>query len=188
MKINTFRYFYPDNLETERLRTSFLTFKDIPNWATFFQDKEATELFPDFGTTDELKISEQWIQRQLNRYQNNQFGLQALFRKETDEFIGLCGLVSQIVDEIEEIEVGYHILKKFWGNGFAPETAKCFINYAFENQLTQSVISIIDIRNVKSQRVAEKNNLFIDKQTKWNNLDVYIYRINHENWLKNIYK
>jgi RimJ/RimL family protein N-acetyltransferase len=171
------KYFYEDNLETERLRARFLTLQDIPSWAAFFQYQEAIELFPDFGTKDVIKISEQWIQKQIERYQNKKFGLQALIYKETNEFIGLCGLVTQIVDEIEEIEVGYHILKRFWGKGFAPEAAKRFINYAFENQLTQSVISIIDVRNTKSQRVAEKNNLSIEKQTKWNNLDVYIYRI-----------
>jgi RimJ/RimL family protein N-acetyltransferase len=83
----------------------------------------------------------------------------------------------QEVDGVNEIEVGYHIFKKYWGLGYAPEAAKLFIDYAFQNELTDSVISIIDIRNIKSQRVAEKNGLKREKQTIWSGLEVHIYRI-----------
>ncbi len=43
-----------------------------------------------------------------------------------------------------------------------------------ENYLTISMISIIDIRNIKSQRVAEKNGLRKKKQTSWKDIEVYI--------------
>ncbi|CAN5544418.1 hypothetical protein BH23BAC1_BH23BAC1_35930 [soil metagenome] len=82
------------------------------------------------------------------------------FNKQTDkEFIGKCGLLTQEVDGIKEIEVGYHIMKKYRRQGYAPEAAKLFFDYALRNYLTISMISIIDIRNIKSQRVAEKNGL-----------------------------
>lgn len=48
--------------------------------------------------------------------------------------------------------------------------------------ITDYVISIIDKGNIKSQRVADKNGLFRNKETTWNNLNVYIYRINKEDW------
>ena len=87
-------------------------------------------------------------------------------------------MLTQEVDNIIEIEVGYHIFKKYWGKGFAPEAAKLFIDYAFENDLTNSVISVIDVGNIKSQKVAEKNGLTREKQTKYSDgEDVYIYRI-----------
>jgi len=77
------------------------------------------------------------------------------------------------------VEVGYHIFKKYWGQGYAPEAAIAFINYGFENKLAPSVVSIIDVRNIQSQRVAQKNGLKQDKQTKWADLDVFIYRIDN---------
>jgi hypothetical protein len=46
----------------------------------------------------------------------------------------------------------------------------------------ESVISIIDVRNMKSQIVANKNELTNEKQTKWNGTDVFIYRMKRENW------
>lgn len=168
---------YRDNLESKRLLTRFLTTEDILTWADFFNDKEAVEFLPTFGLSSNLERAEYWIQRQLNRYKENNFGLQALIHKKTNEIVGQCGLLKQEVDGQIEIEVGYHIFKKLWGQGYAPEAAKLFIEYAFKNDLADSVISIIDIQNIKSQIVADKNGLKKEKQTKWSGIDVFIYRI-----------
>ncbi len=170
-------YIYQDQLESERLTTRFLTNDDIEIWTNFFEDKEAIQHFPNFEGNNSLR-SKLWIERQLNRYNENKYGLQVLIEKGTSNFIGQCGLLSQEVDGIEELEVGYHIFQKYWGKGFAPEAAKLFIDYAFKNKLSDSIISIINTKNIKSQRVAEKNGLIRDKQTKWLEMDVYIYRIN----------
>jgi [ribosomal protein S5]-alanine N-acetyltransferase len=173
---------YNDHLESNRLSTRFLTTKDILIWTNFFKDKEAVELFPTLGLTSNRDRARHWIHKQLKRYKENSFGLQALIDKKTNEFIGQSGIMKQEVDGITEIEVGYHIFKKFWGQGYAPEAAKLFINYAFENKLADSVISIIDIRNIKSQIVADKNGLKREKQTRWSDLDVFIYRMEKQNW------
>jgi len=170
-------YIYQDNLESPRLVTRKLIENDIVIWSDFFAEKDAVEFFPNFGLTTNSDKAKLWIEKQLARYSDNRFGLQALIDKKSENFIGQCGLVTQEVDGKTEIEVGYHILKQYWGQGYAPEAAKLFIDYAFKNNLTQSVISIIDKRNFKSQRVAEKNGLKIEKEIKWSGMDVYIYRI-----------
>ena len=171
------KYIYQDNLESLRLVTRKLIENDIVIWSDFFAEKDAVELFPTFGLITNSDRAKQWIEKQLARYSDNRFGLQALIDKTSKKIIGQCGLVTQEVDGKTEIEVGYHILKQYWGQGYAPEAAKLFIDYAFKNNLTQSVISIIDKRNFKSQRVAEKNGLKIEKEIKWSGMDVYIYRI-----------
>jgi RimJ/RimL family protein N-acetyltransferase len=174
-------YIYEENLESERLRTRKLTENDISVLVTFFEDKEATQFLflESLGLNSNLEIAAHMIKKQMERYSENRFGLQALIDKKTNNFIGICGLLTQNVDGVKEIEVGYHVIKKYWGQGYAPEAAKLFIDYAFKNNLTESIISVIDLENTKSQRVAEKNGLTIEKQTKWlDNEDVYIYRIN----------
>lgn len=172
-------YRYQDKLESQRLITRFLTVSDITLWAGFFADKEAVEFFPDFGLSSPIERAKHMIDKQLQRYAQNRFGHQALIDKETHAFIGVCGLLTQEVDGITELEVGYHIFKTYWGKGYAPEAAKLFIDYAFRNNISNSVISVIDTGNTKSQRVAEKNGLILEKQTKYtDNEDVYIYRIN----------
>lgn len=168
---------YQDKLESKRIITRKLTLDDITVWFEFLNDKQSTEFLPAFGITDNKERAEIWIEKQIGRYNDNRYGLQALLDKQTGEFLGQCGLLTQEVDGITETEVGYHIFRKHWGKGYAPEAAKLFIDYAFDNNLTDSVISIIDVNNLKSQKVAGKNGLIREKQTKWNELDVFIYRI-----------
>jgi RimJ/RimL family protein N-acetyltransferase len=171
-------YYYTDQLETKRLRTRFLTMDDVPLWSEFFKDPEAIKLFPASFFPPDRDPAELWIERQIDRYNNQKYGAQALIDKESGLLVGLCGLILQEVDGISELEVGYHVLSKYWGKGYAPEAARRFIRFAFENKLSDSIISIIDVRNKKSQRVAEKNGLTIDKRTTWREIDAYIYRTN----------
>jgi RimJ/RimL family protein N-acetyltransferase len=171
-------YIYQDNLESDRLLTRKLTIDDAKIWSDFFIDKEAIEFLPNPGFNSVDERAKHWVDKQLNRYADNLFGLQALIDKKTNQFVGQCGLLKQTVDGQTEVEVGYHIFKKYWGQGYAPEAAKLFIDYAFQNNITSSITSIINIKNIKSQRVADKNGLTREKQTIWSGLDVFIYRIN----------
>ena len=169
-------YKYEDGLTTERLYTRFLVLDDNKAWASFFEDKEAMQYFPTFVTSNKEKVNP-WIEKQLIRYKEKRYGLQALINKKTGEFIGQCGLLLQEIEGRQELEVAYYIFKKYWGQGYAPEASKAFIKYGFENKQATSIISIIDVRNIQSQRVADKNGLKREKQTRWADLDVFIYRI-----------
>jgi ribosomal-protein-alanine N-acetyltransferase len=177
-------YIYEDNLTSERLLTRKLVEEDCITWEAFFEDKDAVTFLylSSLGFNSNIEYATHMIRKQQERYHEKRFGLQAILDKNTHTFIGLCGLLLQGVDGKKEIEVGYHVLKKYWGQGYATEAAKLFIDYAFNNELNHSIVSVIDIGNVKSQRVAEKNGMSIDRKIKWlDEEDVYIYRIGKEN-------
>lgn len=169
-------YLYEDGLTTERLCTRFLAPDDIKAWSKFFEDRDAIEFIPSHGLNSSEERAKFWIERQVKRYEHKRFGLQALIHIQTREFIGQCGLLLQEVDGKKELEVGYYIFKKYWGQGYATEAAQRFKTYAFKNKLADSVISIIDTGNVRSQKVAEKNGMSRGVQTKWQNIDAFIYR------------
>lgn len=170
-------FVYQDNLQTERLYTRFLTSNDISLWAEFFKDHQAVAFFP-MAVRETPEVSARyWVERQLTRYEQQRYGMQALINKETDAFVGMCGLMTQTVDDKVELEVGYHVFKKYWGQGYAPEAARLFLDYAFTHDLSDSMVSIIDVGNFNSQHVAEKNGLTREKQTRYDGLDVFLYRI-----------
>jgi [ribosomal protein S5]-alanine N-acetyltransferase len=171
------KYQYATNLESQRLRTSFLTKEHVTWWSEFFTTAPTVEFMQMFLKPTHAESAAFWIDSQLLRYSENRYGMQVLTDKKTNEKVGQCGLLLQEVDGIKELEVGYHVLHKHWGKGYAPEAAKMFIDYAFKNNLSESVISIIDIRNLRSQRVADKNGLKREKQTRWRDMDVFVYRI-----------
>jgi ribosomal-protein-alanine N-acetyltransferase len=175
-------YHYDEYLESERLITRKLTMDDVPAWTEFFSTPETTEFLKMAVLATPEESARVWIERQMNRYANGEYGHQALLDKKTNEFMGMSGLILQDIDGSKQLEVGYHVLRKHWGKGYAPEAARLFLNYGFKRNLADSLISIIHIDNIKSQRVADKNGLTRGKQLRWKDLDVYIYCIDKGDW------
>jgi len=75
------KYIYKDNLKSQRLVTRFLNEKDISLWTDFLNDKECIEFFPSNEWKSVKERSAFWIDKQLMRYADNKFGLQALIDK-----------------------------------------------------------------------------------------------------------
>ncbi len=103
--------------------------------------------------------------------------MNALIHKETNDLVGMCGLLVQTVDRTEELEIGYSILPKYWRNGYAFEAARKCKEHAFSNNLADSLISIIHIDNLPSQKVALKNGMKLSKTTVYKNNPVHIFRV-----------
>jgi RimJ/RimL family protein N-acetyltransferase len=116
----------------------------------------------------------QWIEKQIMRYRDAKGGLLAI-ENGKDEFIGQCGLLVQEINGKEFIEVGYHLLPKYWGNGYAREAANFFRNYAEEYLKTDRIISIIHPDNEPSKKVALNNHMRLWKKEKWSGFQVDIY-------------
>ncbi|MDH7445773.1 GNAT family N-acetyltransferase [Aquimarina sp. 2201CG14-23] len=174
---------YLEKRETERLLIRPLIDKDAAVWQEFIMDEVATKFFPDDWKMKPEK-SKEWIDFQLNRYKEQRYGLQALIDKKSGEFVGQCGLLLQNIDDKNEIEVGYHLISRYQGNGYAIEAANEFKKLCFENNLATSVISIIDIDNVASQKVAERNGMIRGVRTTYMDMDVFVYRITLEHYTK----
>lgn len=84
-------------------------------------------------------------------------GRWATYIKETNEFIGWCGLKYR--PEINEIDLGYRLMKKYWGNGYASEAAKQTIEYGFKVLGLKTITACAHIENIASQKVLEKSGM-----------------------------
>lgn len=175
---------YQDKLSSERLTTRFLTTDDVAIWTTFFEDEDCAHFFPTMGMTNAKARAEFWIEKQLARYTENRFGLQALIHKDSGEFVGQCGLLLQEVDNKPVLEIGYHLLKPHWHKGYAIEAATLFKNYTFQSNFSDELVSIIDVQNTASQAVAHKNGMSNLKQTRFWDLDVFIFGIDKQTYLQ----
>jgi RimJ/RimL family protein N-acetyltransferase len=163
-------------ISTARLRFRLLEAEDFFLCLPFFQDPRSHEYWDTQGM-DPQSLCKAWFDKQQWRYTNDKGGAMALIEKNTNTLVGWCGLLVQEVDGAEELEVGYSLLPAQWNKGYATEAARCCLEAAFENDLAESVISIIQIHNVPSQRVAEKNGLLRVKQTTHHGNPVFIYRV-----------
>ena len=167
--------------ETKRLRFRVIQPDDFNLWLPFFEDPAS---FKHWDTKREAPAieCEKWFANQFDRYATRRGGMNALIEKDTDTLIGYCGLLVQVVDEITELEIGYSLLPEFWNKGFATESAKKCRDFAFENNFSDSLISIISLTNKPSESVALKNGMKIEKVTEYNKNKVNIFRIYKSEW------
>ena len=172
-----------ENLETIKLKFRKLEAGDVETLLPFFSSAEAMKFL--FPLETPVKTAESWLEKQFGRYAENN-GLYALIHKDTNEFIGQCGLLVQDVDDKQELEIGYHLLPAHWGNGYATEAAIACKKFAFENEMADSIISIIHVDNIASQKVALRNGMQAEKHTTFKGLPVIIYRISSRQFFSGV--
>ena len=120
------------------------------------KDPEVMYAYEGAFTDEEVQ---EWIDRQIARYQKWGFGLWAVILKETDELIGQCGLTMQPWQDREVLEIGYLFCRQYWHRGYATEAARGCKKYAFEELGADEVCSIIRDTNTASQNVAVRNGM-----------------------------
>lgn len=164
------------NHQTPRLLFREISLKDFDVWLKFFEDPVTSQYWIEEKVAPKVAC-EKWYRRQHERYENKLGGMNALIEKSSGRLAGHCGLLIQNVNGVNELEIGYSLLPEFWGKGYAIEAAKKCKDYAFENNLAASLISIISLSNLPSQKVATKNGMTIEKQTLYKGNQVYIFRV-----------
>jgi RimJ/RimL family protein N-acetyltransferase len=143
-------------LRTERLTFRRLSKADADWWMGYINDAIAIRFMP--FTQGSRADCEAMIKRSLDRYDQDGSGLHALVTTD-GTLVGQCGLLTQEVDGVAELEVGYHLHPAHWGNGYASEAAIACKAFAFAEGLVPSVISLIDPGNALSQAVARRNGM-----------------------------
>lgn len=162
--------------QTECLQFRAVDEKDFAQWLKFFENPKAHQYWVEEQDSPEREC-EKWYEKQQLRYVQDRGGMNALIEKATGKLIGHAGLLVQVVDGMEELEIAYSLLPEFWSKGYAIEAARKCKQYAFENNLAKSLISIISLSNLPSQKVAIKNGMAIEKQTVYRANPVYIFRV-----------
>ena len=162
-------------LETERLYLREMNQADFNSLCEILQDEDTMYAYEGAFNDDEVQ---EWLDRQISRYQKWNFGLWAVTLKETDEMIGQCGLTMQPWKETEVLEIGYLFNRLYWHKGYATEAAKACKKYAFETLKADEVCSIIRNTNIASQNVAIRNGMTVaDTWTKhYRDMDMPHYR------------
>ncbi len=61
--------------------------------------------------------------------------------------IGDCGITIQNIDDELLPEIGYHIHKKYWRNGFGSEATRAVRDWAFENTKYECLYSYMKYTN-----------------------------------------
>jgi RimJ/RimL family protein N-acetyltransferase len=122
-------YFYEMNLDPEVLKyTGDLPFKS-------------------------LEESKGFIEKYVLLYEEVGFARWTVESRETREYLGFCGLKEQ--DE-NLIDLGFRLMKKHWGLGYASEAALASLEFGFHELMLPEIIGRVARDNQRSIHVLEK--------------------------------
>jgi len=142
-------------LLTRRLRLSDFSASHLPDLARMNADPEVMRYFPATLNPEE---SVALMQRITEHQRINGYSLFALHLKESDAFVGWCGLMVVPFEAhfTPAVEIGWRLNKIFWGNGLATEAAEAVLRLGFVELGLSEIVSFTAELNQPSIRVMQK--------------------------------
>ena len=142
-------------LETDRLVLRRFTADDAEsvfnNWAS---DEEVTRYLT-WPTHKSIDVSRGFMDYCVAGYANSSFYQWGIELKDTKELIGSISVVK-VIDEIDSLELGWAIGRKYWGNGYTAEAALKIIEFLFDQVGANRICAGHDVQNPNSGRVMQK--------------------------------
>ena len=169
-------------LETKRLILREYTLEDFEALYAILSDPETMKHYP--KPYDEAG-TRRWLDWSLDNYRRYGFGLWAIELKQTGRFIGDCGLTMQPIDAEILPEIGYHIHKAYWRQGYGSEAARAVRDWAFTHTEFDRLYSYMTFSNIASQATAAAAGL--KKIKEYPDPDegiLCVYAISREEWNK----
>ncbi len=167
-------------LETKRLKLREYTIDDFDALYEILSDAETMKHYPKPYDKDGTL---RWLKWSLDNYSRYGFGLWAIQLKENGCFIGDCGITMQNIDGEQLPEIGYHINKLYWRNGYAKEAAAAVRDWCFENTCFDAVYSYMKHTNVASFSTAEAVGMKrIKEYADSPDSLCYVYKISRGEW------
>ena len=162
------------HLQTDRLEFRPLVLEDLDEMASMLGDAEALTYW---GAPLDRQGARRWIERNLARYEADGFGRCAVIMRATRALVGDCGLITTVVEDQPEVELGWIVRRSHWGMGIATEAGAAWRDFAFDSLGLQRIVSMISAQNVASRRVAEKLGMSVEREAQWGGLPHLMYSL-----------
>jgi len=85
----------------------------------------------------------------------NDFWVWAIVRKSDEQFVGTCA----IAPNEGRPEIGYRLLRRFFGLGYGGEICLGLIEYGIHERSLSEIVAYADVRNVASTKILDRSPL-----------------------------
>lgn len=151
-------------LETERLRLREITDEDAEFVLELLNEPGWIQNIGDRGVRT-IEDARRYIAEKLAAsYERNGFGLYLVELKQTGASAGMCGLVRR--DSLEDVDIGFAFLERFWSRGYAFESASAVMDYAQNKVGLKRIVAIVSPDNQGSIKVLEKIGMHFERMIK----------------------
>ncbi len=168
-------------METERLLHRKFTLEDFDKLVELRSDDEVIKYLGGRRLQNPEAI-EKRLSFYIECYEKYGFGMCALIWKPTGEMIGWSGL--QPLEDTGETEVGYGMIKEFWGKCIGYETARGWLEYGFEKANLEKIVAVASPENTASWRIMEKLGMRREKTEMHYGMECVFYAITKNEFLK----
>lgn len=170
--------------ETDRFILREILISDLNGMYELDSDPEVHKYLGNKPVQNKEQI-EKVINSIRQQYIDNGIGRWAIIDKTTKKFIGWTGLklVSEDTNNHKNFyDIGYRLIKKYWGHGIATETAVASLEYAFDKLNIDEIYASASCKNEGSNKILKKIGLnFIetfycdDIKCNWYKVDKHEY-------------
>ena len=133
-------------LETERLILRRRQPRDVPRMLQAYQDEKIRRYLGGYPPKDSASLTQLVRRRTPVEW--------AITLRGEDLYIGEC-TINRVVDGYLG-ELGYLLLREYWGRGYASEAARAVLDYAADRLRLGRMYALIDAANAHSIRLAER--------------------------------
>jgi RimJ/RimL family protein N-acetyltransferase len=158
----------PVAIQTDRLSLRPLEQSDIDAWAEFLADPDAVRLIH-FPEPHDRERSAQLLSRTIERADGAK-AMYAVDVLDTGETVGFVGFSPRELEWGRELELGWLLLPRFHGLGYATEAAR-----AVRSFVPERVISLIRVENAASINVARKLAMRFDRDIEFAGFATHVY-------------
>jgi RimJ/RimL family protein N-acetyltransferase len=140
-------------LKTDRLTLRPFDARDLPDFIALHADPQS---MVDYGRPDSAAQARSKLERYLQA--EAQFGLGRLYASDVAGFIGYVGVYYHADHSPlgPHAEIGWRLLPRAWGHGYATEAARAALSYAFQTSDIPEVMAYTAPDNLRSQAVMER--------------------------------
>lgn len=122
--------------------------------------------------------SERWLRENLEHWERHGFGIWVFRDATSGEIAGRAGLRRVDVEGASEVELGYALASKFWGQGLATEMGSAVLERGYPSVAMDRVIALIAASNARSLRVAAKLGFHFERNAIWKGSVTTLHRRN----------
>lgn len=124
------------------------------------------------------------------QYKERGIGRFAAFEKASGEFIGWSGLKLNTGEKealngfTNFVDIGYRLIPKFWGKGYASESAFACLDFGFKEMNYDIIYGAADVENIGSNKILQKIGLQFINQFGYKCVDVNWYELKKSDYEK----
>ena len=147
------------NIETERLILRELRITDLDGMFELDSDPEVHKYLGN-KPVQTKEESKKILESVLNQYEERGIGRWAAIEKSSGDFIGWSGLRLNTEYNMNGFtryyDVGYRLIKRYWCKGYATESGKTAVDYAFNVLKLPELFATTEIENQASHNALLK--------------------------------